>query len=181
MRHMTVLIPTRLARVCAVAVAAGAVSLTPGMASASDGLNLIPDTFVMLGLMTAFIILIYPVNALLFKPIFAVLDARSERIEGARRRAEQLQREADEVTARYREAVRDVRQEAEHGRRAQLDEARSEQTSITSAARAQAEQELARTRGELRSAVDDARSSLRSQVEDLARQAAERIVGRELS
>lgn len=177
---MKVWSPPRLSFVGASA-AAFCVGLFPGVASASEGLNLIPNLPLMLGLMAAFILLVYPVNALLFRPIFAVLDERRERIEGARRRAAQLQGEADAVTARYREAVREVRQEAEQGRRARLDEARGEQANITSLARGAAEQQLVRTRSELSAAVADARSSLRAQVEELARQAAERIIGRELS
>lgn len=157
------------------------IALLPGVASASEGLKLVPELEVLLGLIVVFIAFVYPLNALLFKPIFAVLDERSERIEGARRRAEQLEREADEVIGRYRSAVSEVRQEAELARREQLDATRSEQSTITSGARGQAERQIAEARSEISSALDAARESLRSQVEDLARQAAERIVGRELS
>lgn len=157
-----------------------AVALSPATAHASESLNLIPDMNLLIGLLVAFIAIVYPLNLLLFKPIFAVLDERAERIDGARRRAQQLQQEADEVIERYRGAVRDVRVEAEQARRAALDVARGEQAGITTEARTQAEQQLGRTRQELSAAVEEARTQLRDQVEGLARQAAERIVGREL-
>lgn len=155
--------------------------LVPSVASAAEGLQLIPNFTLLLAMMAGFIVLIYPLNVLLFKPIFAVLDERAEKIQGARQQADALQRQADDVLARYREAVSQVRQEAEQARRGRLDEARREQSSITSEARAAAEAELGRTRTELSSAIDDTRTALREQVEDLARQAAERIVGRPLS
>lgn len=157
------------------------VAALPGVAQATEELNLVPDMPIMVGLLIAFLLLVYPLNALLFKPIFAVLEERNERIAGARRRADQLEGEANKVINRYRAAVDEVRDEAEQARRAQLESARSQQVDITSAARDAAEVEVARARGEIRAAVDDARSSLRNEVESLARQAAERIAGRELS
>jgi len=153
----------------------------PGVAHAAEGLNLVPNTMLMLGLMVVFLLLVYPLNALLFKPVFAVLDERDERIDGAKRRAEQLQEEADDVIARYRAAVTVVRDESELARRGKLDAARGQQSEITSTARGAAEAEIARARSELGDAVDVARASLRGEVEELARQAAERIAGRELS
>lgn len=157
------------------------VVLSPRVANATEGLNLIPDLGLLAALIAAFIALVYPLNLLLFKPIFAVLDARAEQIEGARQRAEQLKEQADESIARYREAVQDVRREAELVRRARLDDARREQAVITSDAREAAELNLSQMRMELAGAVDETRRALRDQVEDLARHAAERIVGRQLS
>ena len=164
-----------------VGIAVLLVAALPGVAQATEELNLVPNTTIMVGLLIAFLLLVYPLNALLFKPIFRVLEEREERIAGARRRADQLEGEANDVIDRYRGAVNEVRDEAEQARRAQLESARSKQVDITTAAREAAEVEIDRARSEIRGAVDDARSSLRNEVESLARQAAERIAGRELS
>ncbi|HKK49957.1 MAG TPA: ATP synthase F0 subunit B, partial [Myxococcota bacterium] len=81
-------------------VAFGSITLA-GPALAADELVLIPDPQLLLIMLVGFALLVFPLNALLFKPVFAALDARAERIEGARTRSAQLQREADSVLERY--------------------------------------------------------------------------------
>ena len=62
-----------------------------------------------------------------------------------------------------------------------LDTARKEQSRVTSEARGLAEQEVARAREGLAQALESARADLRSQAEDLAREAATRVLGRSIS
>lgn len=150
-------------------------------AKASGGLNLIPDLESAIPLLIGFLILIYPLNALIFKPLFGVLDEREERISGARRRADQLQREATEVLGRYEGEVREVREEAERERRGELERARGEHASIAGKARGEAETEIERARREIESSLEDAQAGLRASAEALAKEAASRILGRSLS
>ena len=103
------------------ALVAGAALLSADTALASeDGLVLTPDLPMLLTLMALFIALIFPVNALLFRPIFAALDAREEKIAGTRARAEKLAAQAEEVLQRYQGAVREARESAEQERRNRL-------------------------------------------------------------
>jgi F-type H+-transporting ATPase subunit b len=157
--------------------ACAVISLVSAPAIASeDNLVLVPDP----PLLLLFVLLIVPVNLLVFKPIFKVLDEREARIAGTRARAQKLEEDADAVLGRYEAAVRDVREEAELGRRARLEEARSELVAATGAARRDAEGEIERARSELRSVVGSAQTALRSQAEELARQAASQVLGRSL-
>jgi F-type H+-transporting ATPase subunit b len=159
-----------------------ATSLLAGEALASEGdLVLFPDP-VMLGLLVAlFLVLVYPVNALIFKPIFRVLDERDAKIAGTREKAENLFAEADEVLARYEGSVRDVRAEAESARKQVLVAARGDGGSRTAEARSEAEREVAGARDEIASALDAARGELRAQTEGLAREVAAQALGRPLS
>jgi F-type H+-transporting ATPase subunit b len=159
-----------------------ATSLLAGEALASEGdLVLFPDP-VMLGLLVAlFLVLVYPVNTLIFKPIFRVLDERDAKIAGTREKAENLFAEADEVLARYEGSVRDVRAEAESARKQVLAAARGDGGSRTAEARSEAEREVAGARDEIASALDAARGELRAQTEGLAREVAARALGRPLS
>jgi F-type H+-transporting ATPase subunit b len=159
-----------------------ATSLLAGEALASEGdLVLFPDP-VMLGLLVAlFLVLVYPVNTLIFKPIFRVLDERDAKIAGTREKAENLFAEADEVLARYEGSVRDVRAEAESARKQVLVAARGDGGSRTAEARSEAEREVAGARDEIASALDAARGELRAQTEGLAREVAARALGRPLS
>ncbi|MBW2426378.1 MAG: ATP synthase F0 subunit B [Deltaproteobacteria bacterium] len=158
---------------------AGGIQAEPALAA--EELVLIPDPQLLLIMVAGFVILIFPLNALLFKPVFAALDARSERIDGARQRSAQLEQEADSVLGRYETAIREARSEAETQRQTQLERAREEQLEVTGAARQEAEGELERARAELSQSLETARATLRASAENLAQDAAEQILGRKLS
>lgn len=149
--------------------------ITPGLIADESGLGAL---WVML---IAFALLVFPLNALIFQPIFRALDARSERIQGARTRSEHLQREADAILARYEAAVRETRGEAEAARQVEIARAREEQTALTSQAKQDAERQLEGARADLVRSLDSARASLRASADELARAAAEQVLGRALS
>lgn len=150
--------------------------------AASGGIEILPDwTGLLPILLVLFALLIFPVNKLIFGPLFRVLDEREDRIDGARARAVQVDGEAEQVLARYADAVAQARVEAAGERKTRLDGARAEEKQETAGARAAAEAEIDRACSELDSALEEARSGLRPQAEALAREAAARILGRELS
>lgn len=166
--------------------------LTADPGFASEKLELIPDygLFNWFGesyfgqlwvMLILFVLLIFPLNELIFKPIFRSLDERALRISGARERSSRLQHDADVVLDRYESAIREARVESEEARQGQLAMAREEQTTLTAAARGEAEGELERARAELGRALTDARATLRASAQDLAKTAAEQVLGRSLS
>lgn len=164
------------------AVLAGLALAWPGApAHAAGALELIPQPEPLAILLVGFVVLIFPLNALIFQPIFRALDAREEKIAGARRRASKLESEAQQLLHRYRDAIREVREETEADRRQQVEAARSEQHSVAGEARTRAESELAHTRSELSTSLEEARAQLRGEADQLARTAAERVLGRSLS
>ena len=145
--------------------------------AAGASLEIFPDGRIFY-LIVLFVLLVFPVNKLLFHPIFRVLDERDARIEGARKRAAQIGAEAEATLGRYRSAVRSAREEAESDRKQVLEEARREQAELTGSVRSEAEAEINRAREEVAGALDDARSQLREQAQELAREAATRVLGR---
>lgn len=144
------------------------------------GLRIVPELPILILLVIAFALLVLPVNALLFRPIFRVLDAREERIAGSRRRADQLAREAGEVTARYEDALRKAREENARTRADRVGVARREAASDLAGAREAADREIEAARKQLGALLEDSRGVLRVQTEELARQAAARLLGRAL-
>lgn len=158
------------------------IALAAPRASASEGgLVLVPDPPT-LGLLVALFALLVPlVNRLLLTPVLRALEARAERTEGARRRAARLEEQVREIVARFEGSLHDVRQTAEGSRREILDAARRDATARLGEARSQAESELGRVRHEVGSALGDARQGLRAQAEELAREAAARVLGRSLA
>jgi F-type H+-transporting ATPase subunit b len=171
---------TRASRL-ALATLPVAAALFAAPAHAAGDLVLIPEPPLALTLGLLFVALIYPLNVLIFKPIFAALDERSGRIAGAHERAAHIQNESQSALSRYEESIREARTSAEAGRKEQLTDARGEQASISNQARAEAERQVERARGELERSLEEARGTLRTEAQQLARVAAEQILGRNLS
>ncbi len=163
-----------------VALSALLVLLAASSAQAAGDLVLIPEIEMLTVMIGLFVVLIFPVNALIFKPIFHALDEREGRITGARTRARRIDEEASVVLERYEAQIREARQEAELGRKAQLASARGEQVSVAAAARAKAEAQIDQARSELQQSLEQARTGLRESSQDLARTAAAQILGRPL-
>lgn len=169
--------------------------LLPAAALASEGsLQLIPDMplegladalgapygFRLVNLILLFVLLVAPVNRLVFQPLFRVLDARDEKISGTRARAQKLERDAEAILQRYETSVRETREEAERERRGLLEQVRAESQRTTAEVRAEAEGMLGRARTDVAAALDEARASLRGEAQALARQAASQVLGRAL-
>ena len=152
----------------------------PRVIVAPDGTIESVHVGLLVALIVFFFLLVAPVNQFVFKPILKVLDEREERIAGTRARAAQLERQADEVLGRYESSVQAVREEAERERRSLLEAARGDAVGATGEARGEAESEIEQARSEIASALDAARVTLRSQSEELARQAASSVLGRAL-
>jgi F-type H+-transporting ATPase subunit b len=149
--------------------------------AAEGGIEILPDwTGVLPILLVLFAVLIFPVNRLIFQPLFRVLDEREMRIDGARARAHKVEEEAQAVLGRYEDAVADARGQAAAERKAALAEAREDEKAATGEARAVAEGEIERARREIAASLAEAREGLRPRAEELAREAAERILGRSL-
>ncbi len=155
------------------------VTATPALAS-EGGLQIYPDAKLVY-LIVGFAVLIPILDALLFRPIFRVLDERHQRIEGAKARADEVQRHAGELVQRFELAVQQARSGAEAERQQVLERERREHAARVASERQEAERSLQAARREVARAVTDARQFLRRDAESLAREAAARVLGRSLS
>lgn len=156
--------------------------LATGEAQASgDQLVLVPEPAKLIALILLFTALVFPLNALIFQPIFRVMDAREEKTAGTRKRADQIVADADAMLERYEHSIREVRRDAEEARKQTLVHARTDGGAETSRARGHAESEVGRARAEITAALEEARATLKAQSAVLAREVAERALGRPLS
>jgi F0F1-type ATP synthase membrane subunit b/b' len=150
--------------------------------ASEGGLAIFPDWLGTMPLLVIlFAALVYPVNALILKPIFRALDEREDKITGTRRHGDRLIAEADEVLERYEQAVREARRDAENDRKQTLESARADGAAMTADVRNESKQEVGRAREEVAAALDEARAKLRAQSEELAKEVAARALGRALS
>ena len=177
-RHPAARAGLRFAVITAIAVGVG----FPTAASASDAnLVLIPDwTGILPLLLLLFVLLMFPANELLFKPIFRVLDERDKRTNGTRQRAEKIMLDAEKTLADYEHAIREVREEAEGTRKSEIAGARTQSASVTATAREQAQADAERASRELAEALEESRVVMREQAESIATEAAGSVLGRPL-
>ncbi len=145
------------------------------------GLELVPDPTRLIFLLVLFVLLVPLLNGLLFKPLLAVLEERSRRIEGARARAAQLAADAAALVAKHDAALHSARARFNGERTRTLEAARGEHQAAIADARQHAERELHATREQVGAALDAARAQLRAEAEPLARDVAERLLGRGLA
>lgn len=162
------------------AALAGVLAAAPAQASGEE-LNIIPDPQRVVVLLVAFTVLVPVLDRLLFRPLLGVLAERDLRINGARTRAAELARDAGDLLARHDAALREARDSANVARTQQVEEARRAQHAAVSEARGEAERRIVATRGDVAAAVDRARSGLAAEAQPLAREVAERLLGRSLS
>jgi F-type H+-transporting ATPase subunit b len=163
-----------------VLAAAALLAAAPARA-AEGGIEIFPDPKLLVPLIALFAALVWPLSAVLWRPLLRVLDERRERIEGTRLRAQKVTAEAERVLGGYQRAVEQARRAAEGDRRGLLEAARHDQGQITGDARRAADAEVAAARARVASSVDEARAELQRTVHELARDAASQVLGRALA
>ncbi len=161
-------------------VIALAVLATASPAHAAGSLELIPNGLNLALSFAVLLLLIYPVNRLVLQPLVAVLEEREARTVGAIARAEALAAELAGQRTILEEGLAAARAEARARRTALLAEADVEDRRLIAAARADGKQELDALRVGVTEELESAREGLASDARALAREAASRILGREL-
>jgi F-type H+-transporting ATPase subunit b len=128
-----------------------------------------------------FLIAFLILKTLVFRPVMALFDARDQAMEGGKRAAEEMERDATQKRERFEAELRSVRQKATEDRdrlrnqalqlaRELTERARRENTATLSSAKAQLELEAA-----------DARQKALADAPALARQIAEKLLGRSVN
>jgi len=126
------------------------------------------------------IILMFVLNAVLYKPVLAIMEKREEKLDALSNDVEQF-----EQNARHRQAEVDKKmREASARAKKALDGARSEAQAAgaekVAAIRQEADSEKEEQLTEVRSQVDAARKELLDNATDFAQEMAAKILGRSL-
>ena len=134
--------------------------------------------FVMLGI---FLVLLVVLWQLLWKPYLRVRDERVSRVEGARDQAAQLEAEAAQRLTRVEQALAEARRagDAEAAKLRLAGQTREQQ--VLAEAQAAARKLLAEARAKLDATVATERAVLQQQTAGLAREIAEKALGRRLA
>ncbi|MBP1714601.1 MAG: F0F1-type synthase, beta subunit [Deltaproteobacteria bacterium] len=115
---------------------------------------------------------------ILFKPFLSVLQERRNRIEGAEKRAKDLQQQAEELIERYREAIASGQAQGAGIRDEIRKTSLAEETEILQKAMDEANRLIQEVKTRISEEARAARIDLRLQAHNLSREITEKILGR---
>jgi F-type H+-transporting ATPase subunit b len=155
---------------------------TPALAAEGGGhegglINLDKSFFLQLG---NFLVLLFILWKLLYKPLVAKMEERTQAIKKSLEEAQAARAEAEKQRAEHAAQIKAAYAEAQAIRATALKEAADEQRRLIDAARAEAARLVETARAETAQDIVRARQQLRAEVADLAVQVAERLIKKSL-
>ena len=134
--------------------------------------------YTMLIQMVNFLVLIFILNLLLYKPITKIIDERNKKIEDSKSEVESLDEKAELKIADYEEKMRQARQEAMSQRNEVKDEGEEAGKKIVEGARGEISTMIEGFKVTLASEREAARNVLRDQSKKIAVEISEKVLGR---
>ena len=128
-----------------------------------------------------FLLLFVVANKLLFQPYLRLREARRQGIEGARSEAEKMSAQAEASLAAYEKQLAAARSRANDEGRKVRSEAAAHEKDVTDKARAGAQKAIDEATARMRQETDAARLQLLPQANQLAKQIASKLLGREVA
>jgi F0F1-type ATP synthase membrane subunit b/b' len=124
------------------------------------------------------LILMIALADFLFKPFIGVVQGRRDWVEGAERKARELQQRMEELMERYRDAIAAAQAQGASLREGIRKESLAREMEILHKASEEAGGFLEEMKKKIREETELARATLRLQAQNLSRQIAEKILGR---
>lgn len=125
-----------------------------------------------------FMILMVVLNALLFKPLRAALQARREAIESSKAKVHDIDEQVQAQIARYEAQLQEARLQGAQERATLRKAGQEEEARILGAANQTAAEKLQTIKEQIQGEAGTARQALRDETEDLAREIAGKVLGR---
>jgi len=154
--------------------------LPPAVHAAEGGAGLINFDKSLIIQAVNFLILMFVLTKLLYRPLVGKMEERSAAIKKSLEEAQAARAEAQRERQEHAVKIQAAHAEAQAIRAAALTEAAEEQRRLVEAARGEAARLVATTKTELAQDVRRARQELRQEVADLAVEVAERLIRRSL-
>jgi len=127
-----------------------------------------------------FLLLMFVLNLLLYRPLRDVLQRRRAAVEGGHGRARELEGQINEKIARYQEQLQQAKLQGNAEKAALRAAAAREEAEIMGAAHKDASEHLKTIKNRVGAEAEAARQSLRAETETLAAQVAAKVLGRSL-
>ena len=147
---------------------------------AENSIQLVPDGTLLLHVLII-LVMVYVLNATLYKPINRILEEREKRTRGRLSEAEEILRNVSEKLAEYERSLRQARGEAyafaEHERAGAVQDRQAKLNQM----RQQLADSIAQEKQAIQRQADEARALLETQSRRLAREIGARVLSRPLS
>ncbi|KIH77840.1 F-type H+-transporting ATPase subunit b [Geoalkalibacter ferrihydriticus] len=127
-----------------------------------------------------FLLLIFILNVLLFKPLSRIMNERKQATEGGHQRARDLEEQIQAKMAAYREQLQAAKAKAAEERASLRAAAGEEEARILGEAHEKAANQLKTIRNQVDQEAASARKNLRDGAGKLAQQVASKVLGRSL-
>ncbi|MCD6586803.1 MAG: ATP synthase F0 subunit B [Desulfobacteraceae bacterium] len=125
-----------------------------------------------------FLILIWALNAVLYKPIRRILSQRNEKISGLASGIEQSEQDSVEKELALKTGIKQARENGLMDKEALENEARQEETKLIEKINEKARMDLADIRERIAREVEEARLALLKEIDGYAEDISRRILGR---
>lgn len=127
-----------------------------------------------------FLVLLWVLRAVAWKPILGALEARRARIVKDVTSAEQLRKDAEDLKRQYEEELRTIEQQARERIQLAVAEGQKVAEEIRAEAREEAQRIREKTKADIAMEYDKARATLHGEVVKMAIGAAEKLIQEEL-
>ena len=111
---------------------------------------------------------LYILHALFFKPLMELADRRERATSGSGKEAEELAAKAEEMTARYDDALRDARERALAERARVTKSASAEANATVASAREEARALFEKRMGEIAAGAEKTRAGMGAEIDEIA-------------
>jgi F-type H+-transporting ATPase subunit b len=120
-------------------------------------------------------------RSLVFKPVMGLFDAREAAMDGSRKAAAEMDKDADAIRDRFETELKKVRQQGNEERDKARAKTQKLARELTETARKENAAILVAAKTRLDAEAADARGKAKAEVPGLAKQIAERLLGRSMS
>jgi F-type H+-transporting ATPase subunit b len=147
---------------------------------AENSIQLVPDGTLFLHI-ALILVMVFILNATLFKPINRILEEREKRTGGRSGQARDILRSVEEKTANYEHSLREARAEGYRLMEQVRAEAMQERQGVLSAMREEVERSIMEQKEAIAAQTEEARATLGTEAQRVAREIGERILHRPIS
>ena len=145
--------------------------------SGGGGVVVVPDGSVIIQIVN-FLLAIWILNLLLYKPIRKILIQRKEKMQGLELSIEMADKDAVEKGRSFAAGLKEARAKGLQEKEALIQQASDEEKRIVAEINRQAQAELADLREKIKKDAGEVRQSLEKEIGDFASQISQKILGR---
>ncbi len=125
-----------------------------------------------------FLVLIWAMNTLVYRPIRNILRQRNEKIDGLKTGIDASAARVEEKDRAYEEGIKNARAEGMKKRDAVLEAAEAKEREVVAEINRKAQADLAKVREDIAKDVESVRDTLLRRTDEFAREIGQKILGR---